>query len=513
MKLKDIKIGKTDAKNEILHGTVQDLGFFEQSYTVPPSILLEKFYEKKTYFVLGLKGTGKTALLRYISMKLEEDGVSRSKFVLFKTEFDEEDRKDLSRAANVNCVENPVDGHDDLHDYGLVWRWFIYKQLAKHYSDGAEIFQRNGVASDFVDLVSLEKESAGTGFSRLVPKIKKGRISISQNPKFELDFEWAGSKEKQVEFRGLVKKADLLFKQLSPGGEKLNLFFDELELSFSSQKQYGRDTRLVRDLVFAVEAFNGVCKECCFDICAYAAVRSEVRNVISISGAEINKPLMDFGVDIIWHQPGQDVNHQPLLQIISNKINKSRAFNGLGELEPKALWKEYFPEKIQGDSPQRYILHNSWYRPRDIVLLLMTAQEQFPEEATFKHAAFDAIRKVYSGAVWTEMTEELRAVYRSDEIEGLESLLYEAKQVMEVRELVKESEDKSEFYPEVGKLLSRHNVPKILKDLYRVGIVGNIDWNDRGESKMRFSFRGDSRILPTQKIFIHNALRSHLSLR
>lgn len=183
------------------------------------------------------------------------------------------------------------------------------------------------------------------------------------------------------------------------------------------------------------------------------------------------------------------------------------------ELEPRALWKEYFPEKIQGDSPQRYILHNSWYRPRDIVLLLMSAQEQFPEEPTFKHAAFDAIRKVYSGAVWGEMTEELRATYRSEELEGLELLLYGEKQVMEFQEFVARSQEKSDFYAEVEKLMSNHKITKILQDLYRVGLIGNIRWDNRGDSKMRFSFRGDSRILPDQKIFIHNALRTHLSLR
>lgn len=54
---------------------------------------------------------------------------------------------------------------------------------------------------------------------------------------------------------------------------------------------------------------------------------------------------------------------------------------------------------------------------------------------------------------------------------------------------------------------------EILRDLYRIGVIGNYS-NDSlsGKKKFRFSFRGDDDILLNQKIYIHNALKAHLSI-
>src|SRR4051812_24233149 len=100
LKLKDIHLGSTDAKNEVLSNTPEEVARFLRSFVIPPALTIEKFFSCKKYYIVGLKGTGKTAVLRYISLKLEEEQ-SVSSFVLFKTDVDEDLRKDFARAARV----------------------------------------------------------------------------------------------------------------------------------------------------------------------------------------------------------------------------------------------------------------------------------------------------------------------------------------------------------------------------------------------------------------------------
>ncbi|MBW8077247.1 MAG: hypothetical protein GJU76_04035, partial [Gallionella sp.] len=84
LKLKDISFGNIDAKNEVLSSTPEEKKRFSTSFVIPPALNIEKFLSRHKYYIVGLKGTGKTALLRYVSLRLEEDTKSASSFVLFK---------------------------------------------------------------------------------------------------------------------------------------------------------------------------------------------------------------------------------------------------------------------------------------------------------------------------------------------------------------------------------------------------------------------------------------------
>ena len=70
LQLKDIPLGSTDAKNELLSSTPEEMKRFLTSFVAPPALTIDKFLNRLKYYVVGLKGTGKTALLRYISLRL-----------------------------------------------------------------------------------------------------------------------------------------------------------------------------------------------------------------------------------------------------------------------------------------------------------------------------------------------------------------------------------------------------------------------------------------------------------
>lgn len=47
LKLKDIPLGSTDAKNEVLSNSPEEIVRFVNSFVVPPALSIEKFYDKK----------------------------------------------------------------------------------------------------------------------------------------------------------------------------------------------------------------------------------------------------------------------------------------------------------------------------------------------------------------------------------------------------------------------------------------------------------------------------------
>ncbi|EKS6941456.1 hypothetical protein QCD67_08360 [Enterobacter roggenkampii] len=516
MKLKDIYLGSTDAKNELLANSPEEIERFKKLYVVPPALLIDKYFTNDKYFISGLKGTGKTALLRYIALKLDESDNVNSKFVLFKSEVDEDSRKELSRASRFGIEEVLENSADyETSDYEAVWRWFIYKTISKAINDSdLDIFQDTPALSSFHAIVNAEVNvKSKSGFMRLIPSIKKGNVEISHSPKLNLDLNWGEDGVAKISFSKLVKNIDDVFEELIPSVARLNIFFDELELNHSTSKQYQRDSLLIRDLIVVIEKINAAAKRKGFNLCLYAAIRSEVMNSVVALGKEINKPLTDFGTDIFWNRPGVTSAQQPLLHIVEQRINNARVENGLSSLDGASLWKEYFPNSIHNKIPQTYLLHNSWYRPRDIVRLLISAQESYPEETKFSTQSLEAIRKRYSQLSWIEMSEELKAKYKSTEIEAIKTIFYGYKQISTLQEFSEHCDSLKALYPEVVELFKNHTIMNLLKDLFRIGVIGNFNKPNPGEQgKMRWSFRGDESILPNQKIYVHNALLAHFSI-
>lgn len=515
MKLKDLNLGFIDAKNELLADSPEERKRFKAAFVVPPSLDIAKYTSGERYFVSGLKGTGKTALLRFISLKIEEETGISSSFVLFKTDLNEDLKKSFAQASRDSqtlqdtAVEaNSIDFSGD--DFENVWRWFIYRKLATVLQEEeVELFQHNSDYYDFLSVVSSPAQDQSTGLKALIPKIKKGKIEISKDPKIDLELEWDSKGIAKLQFNKLVEQADNKFDKLLPSSDGINIFFDELELNHNTKKQYDRDSRLIRDLIVTIEKINGLSKRKGLPLTIYSAIRSEVQNSVQSLGKEINKILSDFGTEIIWNRPGLDVHKQPLLNIITKRLYSNLYANqDYKEDLANNVWDIFFQSTVQGKDVREYILHNSWYRPRDIVRLLKIAQDQHPDEESFKHHVFDSIRKKYSEQSWIEITEELKSKYRSDDIEGIKRLFYGVKQHFTFNYIRERQEEIKQLYPEIEKLLSTYSIQEIISDLYRVGVIGN---NENG--RIRFSFRGDDEILLEQTCFIHNALKAHLSIK
>jgi hypothetical protein len=356
-----------------------------------------------------------------------------------------------------------------------------------------------------------------SGIRKLIPKIRKGTLEVSKNFKLGLEFDWADVHQSKVRFSSLAKQADDLFSKLYPEkSDVLNIFIDELELSVANKKQYERDAFLIRDLVIAIENFNLLFKKNNINIGIFAAIRSEVLLAIVTTGKEINKIISDFGSQIVWNQPGVDIDNHPLLGIIIKRINASERNNTFNfETDSQKLWNRYFSPTIQSTSSQRYILHQTWYRPRDIVRLLNLARNQYPEQNKFTHSIFDGIRKEYSVQSWIEIVEELSVKYTTIEIEGIKQSFLGYQNNFSYDEFQKHISRRSKLYPSIDELFKKHKLGELIGDLYKIGVIGNVlDYKNKYGRKdlIRFSFRGDMDVILEGKFKLHNALKGFFTL-
>lgn len=515
LQLKDLYIGSIDAKHELISNSEDERFRFFDSFLIPENIVVDEYITGKKYYVTGLKGTGKTALLRYLAIKVEKELKVKTFFILFKSDFSEQDRRDFARVASTVIVNQNQNHQPTDIDYEDIWRWFLYRHIVKRIkSDGLKIFEKNKVYKQFeacVSAGSLDEESSN--FISLFPKMKRGNIEINAgleglNGTLGLEFTWDENSKTQIKFSSLVKQADILFSRLTPNKDRLFIFIDELEIAIGKSKANERDIRLIRDLISASHKFNSLCRQKKFDITIITAVRTEVLNSIKSSGKEINKVIADFSTPIIWHQSGDDIARHPLLRIITNKISVSEKYHELEEgTSASEIWERYFPKQIQGNTTPQYILHQTWYRPRDLIRLLVLVKNQYPNSFNFSHKAFDDARKQYSNDSWIEIVEELRTSYSENDIDGIKRLFYGITSPFTYDDIVGRSNMLRTRYDEINQLLDKHKVGKILSDCYRVGILGNMG------KKVRWVFRGDDDIILEEQMTIHQALWPFLSVQ
>jgi len=515
IQLNDLYLGKIDAKNELLEESPDEISNFISSFIIPPNIIPKQFQEKKKYFISGLKGTGKTALLRYLALNAEKSGIT-TKFILFKSSFDDEQKQEFARASsNIIADSNTNKIKDKYQDFEMIWRWFLYRNIVDISNNkNITIFQENTIWESFKAIVSAPNYiNEKTGIKSIIPTLKHGEIEISKNPKLTLNLSWDKDNKSKIKFTSLVRKADELFSSLDKAQDSLYIYLDELELSYDTSKKYKRDIFLIRDLVVTIEKLNAIAKKKNFNLCLFAAIRLEVINAIESSGKEINKPMSDFGTQIIWNQKGINEKEQPLLKIITEKIKQSEKNLNLEKTTDRnEIWEKYFPKHINRYSPQEHILHHSWYRPRDIVRLLNIAKDQYPYEHKFTHKIFDAISKTYSTESWKEITEELKTKYKNEEIDAIKRIFYGYnKQFFSFKELEGHCNKTKEFYQNLDDLLKKYKLSDILFDLYKIGVIGNSK-KEGGRSYLRYSFRGDDEILFEQNIVLHRALKAFMSV-
>lgn len=393
MPLNQIAFGKTDAFNE-LNTFGQE--YFMESFVANPKYHIDDFLSGSRFFVCGKKGTGKSALLKYLECHFLKDESNLVFPIRFKSEIEQVDKDSFEEIASAPDNSTKNEKYDtssilDQSSYVLVWKTFLINQIITRASAG-EYRVFNETSTDYKLIVSLLKCIYGESktSSVVMPKIKKGSIeltaafaeNLSASLKLELEFD---SQKKRINYTKLSKKVYQIFSQLEFVHSPVYVLIDELELSVRNKYQFEKDVALVRDLIIAIDDMNTLCSNKGMQIHTIAAIRSEVLRNVRSTGYELTKPIEDRGIEINWFQKGGDYKENQLLTIIENKIHASEQMSGFPP--SKDVWKEYFGEDINGEETRKYILNNSLYRPRDIIRMMSAIHNQIGTSEKFTQEA------------------------------------------------------------------------------------------------------------------------------
>lgn len=514
IKLSQIFFGQIDAKNELINDDKESRDRFEKAFISPPKVSIEQLKSSNTYFVIGPKGVGKTAMLRYLGLQFQRDLNTYVKFIFFKNEFSEEDRVIFSKAGNINIVQNsPADS--SISDFEPVWRWFFHRYLASCFLEKTDLVEKNEDFERYIGCVnSVEDVNSPTGIWKWLPNLKRGSVEISATPKISLDFDWEDSAKTRVKFGNLVRQADELFAKLRPGLGILKVFMDEIELAVSTQKQYLRDVAIIRDLVLSIEKMNAVAKSSRLRISFIAGIRTEIINAIGSVGKEINKPLSDFGININWSLSG-NIDSQPITEILVQRIYQAELeVYKKSEQSKDLIWSRYFPHKIFSESPKKFILQLTWFKPRDLVRLMNAIKTTYPNATEISEVELGGIRKEYSIQCWSELSEELAAKYSAQEIESIKQIFIGFKRVFTLEDFNNCVKQKSINFPDIEALINKYKAASLLIDLYRVGILGNQIQSSESSHRNAYQFfhRDDHNLLLSEKMVIHNALLAFFNI-
>lgn len=514
--LNKISFGKTDAFNEL-----SELGFeyFLDSFVVNEKYQLSEFLNGNRYYICGKKGTGKTAFLRYIECQLRSDAENLVIPIRFKSEFDETDKAQL-----MNMATSPKDESDDTDQengyntstilsqksYVLMWKTFLIHQIFLKSKQGEySVFEENAEYQLIVSLLSVLYGDVNSS-SAIMPKLKKGTVEINaafasmigMKVQLEIDF---NPKTKRANYLKLAKKIIQLFEVLHFSKTSVHLLVDELELSVRNKDLFQKDVALVRDLILAIDDLNKICKQKCYNIHIMASVRSEVINSVQSAGFEINKSIEDYGVTVDWFQKGGDYRDNALLKIIENKIWASEKINGV---EPSHnIWETYFEQTIQGIEVRKYILNNTWYRPRDIVRLMSLLQRQKNDGNRFTQSSFDSAQQEYSNKMWNELSEELILSYSADDLKAIKIFFNRIRLPFTYNDLCNRAKQLSDIYPNIKAFFDKISMADFLEKMFSLGVIGNTG------KRMVFCFHGDQDISLVDPMVIHNPLRNFFAIQ
>ncbi len=510
--IKDIYPGKPDAKDEITFNSSDD---FVKTFVIADHFNIDSLINGSNCFITGFKGTGKTALLYYLDNYIKQlDAASCSSFILFKEDFPNLQRTKMQNASNriLSSVSVERNALKNVNEFEYIWRWLFFKRIVSDNTDyNNNLFKNDENWHKFENLINRIKDPINSRKSIIFDKIKiafpiKDIASATETgTEIEVDLS-KNTTENYKKFVLLIDEAEVLFASLEKTDIPYYVFVDELEAYYGDDNIFKRDLGLIRDLIFTVKRFNEIISRSNYkQMKIICSVRSEIINAISrfITTREINKVVNGFSLPLNWSYSNNSSYSHPIIKILLKRIAVCSECDDKSDLE---IFNEWFPESINGIDPVSYILNNSWYKPRDMVRLITTAQNCIHNKSScFSQAVLNSSAKAYSEDSLSEIKEELQALYDSQDIDVIMSCFTGFKTIFSFSQF--EERVKKYFS---GTILETDTIP-ILNDLYRLGFLGNylpvgkvFHWQHKGDGLLILS--------DEWRICIHFALRNALSL-
>ncbi len=520
--INDIYAGKPDANDEIKEKGYEE---FVSSYIKPSGINIDRLASTlygTPYFIMGDKGTGKTALLHYLEKYVRTiDDAACSSFIFFESGYSQVDRVKLSTISKAISTPIIVDtniassGKDLECDFTYVWRWQFYQKIIDdNQSFSGNLFIDDENWNKFQREISKIDKTIYGGKMRIPAKISFSATTDPQvgtvTPQFSiepLDLSTRHFSETKGynDFIKIIDRADELIGNINRTDIPYYIFIDELEAYRSENDVFYRDLRMVRDLLFTIKRLNDTFREHTKLICS---VRLEILNSINrfVQSNQLHKLMQGYDERLIWEYTNTNSFKHPIISILIKRIEMAEERYANRNLSQQELIKKWFTLRVYNTDICTYILDHTWHKPRDIVRLILAAQSKNSKNfSSFNQNTFETCMQVYSKQCLVEVKEEMRALYSAEEIECIFNCFQGFKTIFTFTEI---SDRIHKLYP--GNVIDeRKNI--ILNDLYRIGIIGNY-LNKRTSTRWVYKEQYSLLIDEPWQMIIHPSLHIELSI-
>lgn len=522
MKIGDIYAGKPDASDEIRERGYEE---FANTYIKPTGVNIDGLASTDygtPYFIMGDKGTGKTALLHFLENYVQTiDPVSCCSFIYFESEFTQIQKGKfdvISRSISASLsIDASIasEGSNVECDFMYIWKWQLYQKIiADNNLFNGGLFTPDDSWDKFVKEVGKISKTIDKNKMKIPAKIT---ISASANPQLGtvtpgLEIEPVDFSQRNFnltkgysEFVKIIDKADQLVQQIKRTDVPYYVFIDELEAYRGESNAFYRDLRMIRDLLFTVKKLNDIFQSGTKIICS---VRLEILSAINryIEAKQLHKIMQGYDERLVWEYTNTNSFKHPIIGVLLRRIQIAEEKQAGYESTTDELIQKWFVPKVYNMHICSYILENTWHKPRDIVRLLLSAQaKNSKDQSVFNQYAFETFMPVYSKQCLVEVREEMRALYTAEEIEHIFNCLQGFKIEFSYEEITGRV---NRLYPES---IFAKEPYTVLSDMYRIGVIGNISSQDKSP---RWEYKGQDRLFIDEpwKIIIHPSLRIELSV-
>lgn len=511
MKISEMFIGKIDANNEMCELSEND---FVKLFENIPGCDIGRLLSGSAAFVCGNKGTGKTMLLRFAELRAKREA-SPTRFIRYKRDIGERDHALLRQSAVSRVDVDALDGglRNAGISYDLAWKVFLIKNIVDLIRDSAEkVAERNESWNELCVLLDdIYSDRNNKSITTILPKLKKGQIRLkTKHAEVILDCEPNDSGGCRVQFSEVAEAViDRYYELVAQDCDcPIYIFIDEIELHYSKRKEYEQELSMVGCLVSAVDSLNSIAREKGLRVHIVMALRNEVHRATVNLGAEINKPIEDYGLQLNWRTEAMEEG-EPLLNIIETRIRHNYEVKGLPAPD---VW-ELFPHEIEGVDAKVYLMRQTWYKPRDVIRYLNALKDKCGDSESFPYHAFFDVRNDYSAQAWQEIQEELTATYKNEQIAAMQKILVGIRCPFSISDFREKVDREATNYRDVEELMKEFRDAELISAFFHAGIIGNVTDDTRDTGRARFVAWETTEPDLAGKFAIHYPLRCFFDVR
>jgi hypothetical protein len=375
---------------------------------------IEKLNEPDKYFLIGDKGTGKTALSIFMQNNDYCNTISRLKFIR---------ETDYTKFVELKNAHSIV-----LSDYTTIWKVIILLLISEELKP---CLSTNPIKS-FFKFQNL-KEAIDTYYEDAFDPEILDAIDLIENIdqlSFKIKDTGVNSSSKQTETKKEFKSSLLDIKNKFEDAFKtvriqknFNLFIDGIDIRphMIDQASY---IECIKGLTHATwelnqDFFSNLKGNGELNIKVCLLMRPDI--FIRMGLQNTNNKIRDNAVLLDWRTNYENYENSKLYKLANNLLLENQ-----NNISDSSLWEHYFSFSVLGKTPQHKdpsfigFLRNSFYRPRDLVAFLQEMQEASKytgNQEMFTLKNFEDARGNFSNYLLGEIKDYLTFYYDDSEYE------------------------------------------------------------------------------------------------